>query len=91
MPCYEKVLTRFSQVGASKQKLFGLSVKFTDLAYFCERIAPELYLWITNFPYHAHSRLILIIPLSVQKCNENSQCCQTAKISTRLYSLSLKL
>ena len=26
MPCYEKVLTRFSQVGAPKRKLFGLSV-----------------------------------------------------------------
>ncbi len=56
MPCYEKVLTRFSQVGAPKQKLFGLSVAITDLAYFCERCAPVKILWITNFPYHAHSR-----------------------------------
>lgn len=40
MPCYEKVLTRFSQVGAPKAELFGLSVKFTDLAYSAEQAAP---------------------------------------------------
>lgn len=71
MPCYEKVLTRFSQVGAPKQKLFGLSVNFTDLAYFCERIAPELYLWITNFPYHAHSRLLFYYTTIFKKNQRN--------------------
>ena len=34
MPCYEKVLTRFSQVGAPKQKVFGLSVKLQTLPIF---------------------------------------------------------
>lgn len=53
---YEKVLTRFSQVGAAKRKLFGLSAKNADLAYLRERPAPFSKMWITNFPYHAHSR-----------------------------------
>lgn len=53
--------------GCAEAEIIRTFRKNTDLAYFRERFAPWIYLWITNFPYHAHSRLLIYYTIQKTK------------------------